>query len=209
MKTLSGRDHAAARRAVAAGLPAILPRLWRFAWALSGAPDLADDLVQATCLRALEKASQFTPGSRLDRWAFCICRSLWLNDLRARRLRRGNGQVPMEETDIVDPSPGVEMNILAREIVEQVMALPRGQREAVMLVYVEGFSYREAAGIMQVPLGTVMSRLATARRRLARFGDAGAEGARGKTRKQTGGASVGTPAAPAEEGRETGTGKDT
>ncbi len=160
-------DRAAARRAVADGLPALLERLWRFAWTLCRSAEEADDLVQATCLRALEKAHQFSPGTRLDSWAFSICRSIWLNDLRARGIRRGNGQVPAEEADIPASGPDAETNIFAGEVVEHVMALPQAQREAVFLVYVEGFSYREASAIMGVAIGTVMSRLAAARARLA------------------------------------------
>ncbi len=152
---------------VADGLPALLARLWRFAYALCRSAEGADDLVQATCLRALEKAHQFRPGTRLDSWAFSICRSLWLNDMRAGRVRRGNGVVPVEEMEPTASGPDMETNIFAGEVVEQVMALPEAQREAVLLVYVEGFSYREASEIMGIPVGTVMSRLATARARLA------------------------------------------
>ena len=59
---------------------------------LSRSPDAADDVVQATCLRAIERADQFAPGTRLDRWLFSILRSIWLNEVRARRIRGGGGE---------------------------------------------------------------------------------------------------------------------
>jgi len=152
---------------VADGLPPLLSRLWRFGYSLSGSADGADDLLQETCVRALEKAAQFKPGTRLDSWTFTICRSLWLNDLRARKVRAGTGVLPVEELDLPDPAPATEMNIFASQVVEHVMTLPDAQREAVFLVYVEGFSYREASQILDIPIGTVMSRLSTARQKLA------------------------------------------
>ena len=75
------------------GLASNLARLWRYALVLSGARDVADDLVQATFVRALERADQFQPGTRLDRWLFSILRSIWLNELRSRRVRAGGGFV--------------------------------------------------------------------------------------------------------------------
>ena len=64
-------------------------RLWRYGVVLAGSRDAADDLVQATCLRALERAHQFQPGTHLDRWLMAILHSIWLNDIRAARYRRG------------------------------------------------------------------------------------------------------------------------
>ena len=64
---------------------------------LSRANDAADDLVQATCLRAIERADQFTPGTQLDRWLFTILRSIWLNEIRSRRIREGGGFVDAED----------------------------------------------------------------------------------------------------------------
>jgi RNA polymerase sigma-70 factor (ECF subfamily) len=144
-----------------------LPRLWRYALVLSGSRDFAEDLVQATCMRALERAHQFAPGSRLDRWLFTILRSIWLNELRARRIRTGQGFVDPELLAAEDGG-GPETNILARQVLLEVQKLPEAQREAVLLVYVEGLSYREAAAVLGIPLGTVMSRLAAARATLGR-----------------------------------------
>ncbi len=166
---------ARAEEEVRAGLPALLPRLWRFGLALSRDGDLAEELTQAACVRALERARQFEPGSRLDRWLFAILRSIWLNELRARRTRRGEGHVPAEEALVFDGARQLEANILAARVLKEVAALPESQREAVFLVYVEGLTYREAAEIMEVPIGTVMSRLAAARLKLAGRGAGGSQ----------------------------------
>ncbi|MEQ8822855.1 MAG: RNA polymerase sigma factor [Filomicrobium sp.] len=148
------------------GLSELFPRLWRYCIALTvNRPD-ADDLAQAACLRALERFDKFTPGTRLDSWVFCIAHRIWLNELRAARIRRGGGIAPIEDLDLVDETSDVEMNISAREVLRSVMRLPEAQRIMVLLVYVEGFSYKEAAEIAEVPIGTVMSRLASARKTL-------------------------------------------
>ena len=145
------------------GLPAHLARLWRYGLALSRSREAAEDLVQATCLRALERAEQFQPGTRLDRWLFAILRSVWLNDARARRVRLGQGQVDAETALVVDGEHEIETNISAAEVLRNLGGLPEAQREAVLLVYVEGYTYREAADLLDAPIGTIMSRLAAAR----------------------------------------------
>ncbi|MEM0923315.1 MAG: RNA polymerase sigma factor [Pseudomonadota bacterium] len=151
---------------IRAGLPALMPRLWRYGLVLSGDPAQAQDLAQATALRALERAAQFAPGTRLDRWCFSILVSIWKNDLRARKTRIGNGEVVVEEAGLIDNSPAVEVNILANRVLSLTNQLPEGQRMAIFLVYVEGHSYAEAAAQMEIPIGTVMSRLANGRKRL-------------------------------------------
>lgn len=160
--------------AVMAGLPAELKRLWRFGLVLSGRRDVADDLVQATCVRALEKSHQFMPGTRLDRWLFTILRSIWFNEIRARKVREGGGLVDAETVLVFDGIASIETNILASQVLREVQALPEAQRETVFLVYAEGLAYREAAEVLGVPIGTVMSRLAAARAKLAAM--AGPEG---------------------------------
>jgi RNA polymerase sigma-70 factor, ECF subfamily len=153
-------------RDVVAELPALLPRLWRYGLVLSRDPVAAEDLVQATALRALERSSQFVAGTRLDRWLFSILRSIWFNHLRAQRVRLGHGVLDAEDVLVSDGAAQIETNILAGQVLRQAMALPEAQRETLLLVYVEGFTYQEAAHVLDVPIGTVMSRLAAVRLKL-------------------------------------------
>jgi len=154
---------------VKAALAGHLPRLWRYGLVLTGRRDAAEDLVQATCVRALERAHQFEPGTRLDRWLFSILRSIWLNELRANQVRTGEGAVEAETALVVDGSAQIETTVLARQVLREIQSLPRAQGEAVFLVYVEGLAYREAAALLEVPIGTIMSRLAAARTALGRL----------------------------------------
>ena len=156
-----------AHSTVMEGLAALLPRLWRYGLVLSGNRDTAEELVQATCVRALERSIQFAPGTRLDRWLIAILHSIWLNEVRARKVRRGQGLVDAEAALVFDGIRVVESNILAAQVLRQVQELPEVQRETVYLVYVEELSYREAAEALGIPIGTVMSRLAGARAKLA------------------------------------------
>ncbi len=153
--------------AIVAGLPALLPRLWRYGLVLARDSAVAEDLVQATCVRALERSAQFAIGTRLDRWLFSILRSIWINQLRAQRIRTGQGLVDPEEVLITDGAQQIETNIFAGQVLKQALGLPEAQRETLLLVYVEGLTYREAADVMGVPIGTVMSRLAAARLKLS------------------------------------------
>ncbi len=145
-----------------------LNRLWRYGLVLSRNRDMAEELVQATCVRALEKSAQFAPGTRLDRWLFSILHSIWISDLRARRVRMGQGFVDTEDLLAPDTHEQDEDRQRYQQIMRRVNALPEAQRNTLFLVYVEGFSYQEAAGILSVPVGTIMSRLATARATLAK-----------------------------------------
>ena len=145
----------------------LLPRLWRFALALCKEPTGAEDLVQETCRRALERQAQFQTGSRLDHWTFAIMVSIRRNDLRRDRVRRGNG---MEDAGLLqagDQTAGVLAEVLKSQLFACVATLSEVQREAVILVYAEGMSYGDAAEILGIPLGTVMSRLAAAKENLA------------------------------------------
>ncbi|MDB5980093.1 MAG: putative polymerase sigma factor [Pseudomonas sp.] len=144
-----------------------LTRLWRYGLVLSRQRHVADDLVQATCVRALERAGQFMPGTRLDRWLLSILHSIWLNEVRSQRVRQGQGFVDAESTLSFDGEHQAQSHVLASQVIKRVNALPEAQRETVFLAYVEGLSYREVADILNVPIGTVMSRLAAARLKLA------------------------------------------
>jgi RNA polymerase sigma-70 factor (ECF subfamily) len=160
---MAGRSH----DPVIEGIATELPRLWRYGLVLSGNRDTAEDLVQATCVRALERSHQFAAGTRLDRWLIAILHSIWLNEVRSRKVRQGQGLVDADAVLVFDGLRDTETNILAGQVLREVQELPEVQRETVYLVYVEGMTYREAADALAVPIGTVMSRLAAARTRLA------------------------------------------
>lgn len=146
---------------------ALLPRLRRFAYALTGDGDRGDDLVQDTCVRALSKLDQWQAGTRLDSWLYRIAQNLWFDRIRAGKVR--GDQV---DIDSVDNLPGDDgrsitegrstLNVVSRAI-EQ---LPPDQKILVVLVCIDGLSYKEAADVLEIPIGTVMSRLARARRAL-------------------------------------------
>ena len=152
---------------IRAGIGPLYPRLWRFCLVQTGQRDRADDLAQATCLRALEKHESYQAGTYLDRWLFTMAHRLWLNELRAQAVRQGTGLVALEDTELPDTGVDAETNIFHREVFAKIGALPEGQRMVVLLVYVEGLTYREAADMLDIPIGTVMSRLAAARKRIA------------------------------------------
>jgi RNA polymerase sigma-70 factor, ECF subfamily len=147
-------------------LPALLPRLWRFALRLAGDRHDAEDLVQRACVRALERRQQLQPGTATLSWLFSIVHSVWLNEVRALQIRsRGSIQWSEELADTVaDPvAANPESYALHQQIIAAVEKLPYAQRAVMLLVAVEGLSYREAASVLEVPIGTVMSRLARAR----------------------------------------------
>ncbi|SMX28167.1 ECF RNA polymerase sigma factor SigH [Pelagimonas phthalicica] len=117
-------------------------------------------------MRALENADKFQPGSSLDAWLFTMTRRVWLNEKRAERIRGAGAIGGADLSDLPAPDLDTETNILARQVLSQVMALPEAQRSTVLLVYVEGYKYSEAAEILDIPIGTIMSRLASARKKL-------------------------------------------
>jgi RNA polymerase sigma factor (sigma-70 family) len=145
-----------------AGLSERLSRLWRYGLVLSMSRDVAADLVQTTCLRAIERADQFQSGAGLDRWLFMILRSIWLREIRTRRTLEargdaGNGKV------LFDDGAEVEAANSVGRVLTAVHRLPEAQREAVFLVYVEGMSYDEAGEFLGAPIGAIASQLASAR----------------------------------------------
>ena len=150
-----------------ADLADLLPRLWRYAFVVCRNPDRAHDLVQATCERALSRREQFQPGTRLDAWTFTILQSIWKNDLRRESIRRGQGFVDVEHAGLIDRSESAEGKIFLAEVLKAVDELPEAQKSAVYLVYVEGLSYDEAAAALDIPAGTLTSRLVRARVKIA------------------------------------------
>ncbi|PXW51027.1 RNA polymerase sigma-70 factor (ECF subfamily) [Grimontella sp. AG753] len=146
-----------------------MTRLWRYGLVLSRNREVAEELVQSTCVRALEKSAQFTPGTRIDSWLFTILHSIWISEVRARRVRLGQGIVESDELLAPETNEQDEARLHYGKIMQYVSALPEAQRNAVFLVYVEGFTYQEAADTLSVPIGTIMSRLATARAKIAQL----------------------------------------
>lgn len=144
-------------------LIAVLPRLRRFARGLTGAAPEADDLVQAACERALAREHQFQEGTRFDSWMFRIVQTIWIDQLRAREVRKEDADVAAERLGSDAAVRGIEARIALAEVRQAVQRLPPDQRMTLMLVTVEGLSYKEAAAVAGVPVGTIMSRLARAR----------------------------------------------
>lgn len=146
---------------------ALLPRLRRFAYAQTGSREAADDLVQATCLRALSRLDQFTPGTRLDSWMFRIMQTIRID--RARYA----GRRPVASAETLDALPfdaRIHEQAEARAdlaiVRAEVAKLPEEQRQVLALVTIDGQSYQEAAATLGIPIGTIMSRLSRARRKL-------------------------------------------
>ena len=148
-------------------LIALLPRLRRFARGLAGAADQADDLVQASVEKALRNLDGFTTGTRMDAWMFRIIRNTWIDTVRARR---DTVDYDTEAADTVLGSDGrrtTEARLHLAEVRRAMASLPEDQRAVLMLVCVEGLRYREVAEVLDIPEGTVMSRLSRARLALA------------------------------------------
>ena len=148
-------------------LIALLPRLRRFARALARNDDEADDLVQSACERALRSQDSFVPGTRLDSWMCRIMQNLWIDRCRAAAKRAETVEIDDAHDVVGSDGRAVTLSRLTlAEVRRRVRDLPEEQRLVLALVTLEGLSYREAAERLAVPLGTVMSRLSRARRRL-------------------------------------------
>jgi len=141
-----------------------LPRLRRLARALARDPADADDLVQLTVERALARGAQWSPGTRLDSWMFKIMKNAWIDETRARS-RQGRIFVGDEAGQAVgfDGGGAMQARLEAAEVERAMARLPQDQRLAVALVLVEGLSYKEAARLLEIPEGTLTSRLVRGR----------------------------------------------
>lgn len=140
----------------------LLPRLRRFAIGLTGnAPD-GDDLCQVTIERALNNRDKWAAGSRLDSWMYRIMRNAWIDETRAVS-RRGQTFVAEDAGLSVGSDGGQEAAVELSNVDRALGKLPQDQREAVLLVMVEGYAYKEAAEIVGCPVGTLNSRLVRGR----------------------------------------------
>jgi RNA polymerase sigma-70 factor, ECF subfamily len=147
---------------------AFLPRLRRFAYGLSGDAAQADDLVQDACVRALTHREQWQPGTKFESWMFRIAQNLWIDKKRSAKSKG----VHQDIDSVAEPSGDdgrdiTEGRLTLAKVMKGMEVLSDDQRALMVLVCIEGASYKDAAEMLQVPIGTVMSRLARARQTLA------------------------------------------
>ena len=149
------------------GLIELLPELRRFAYSLTCDRDAADDLTQSALERALTKAAAWDSSRPLKFWVFRIARNLWLDQLRAEKVRGNTEDIDDDGVDIADDRlAAMHTTQELREVMDKMRELPEDQRAVLVLVAVEGYSYKEAAELLDIPVGTVMSRLSRARKTL-------------------------------------------
>lgn len=151
-------------------LLALVPRLRRFSRALARDAADADDLCQIALERALKSKTGWEPGTRLDSWVYRIMRNCWIDETRSRK-RASNLFAPDEEASSFVANDN-QQSLDHLDLRAALQALPDEQREVVALVLVEGLAYREAAEVLEIPIGTLTSRLARARQTMvARLGE--------------------------------------
>ena len=145
----------------------LLPRLRRFSRSLTKDAVEADDLCQLAIERALKSRSKWQDGTRLDAWMYMIMRNCWIDELRSQN-RRALHFAPIEQADLVQhrSSSGESDHLRHMDLHSAMQALPVEQRELVALVWIEGLSYRETAALLNIPIGTLTSRLFRARKAL-------------------------------------------
>ena len=144
----------------------LLPRLRRFALSLTRSGPDADDLLQDACTTALQKWQQYDPAQPFDRWMFRVVRNLWVSEIRKRKVRQGQGQVPAEDATELRVESNVDDVLTANQVCDKVSELDQELAQPLMLVCAEGYSYRETSDLLGIPIGTVMSRIHRARKLL-------------------------------------------
>ena len=147
-------------------LVGLLPRMRRFGIALTGSVTDADELVQDACERAIRRADQLRDGSRLDAWLYGIMRNRWTDEVRWRRIRRHDGLEAAEATMGEDGERSADARMTLEAVRRALATLPTEQRVVLVLVCVDGLSYKETADVLGIAIGTVMSRLARGRKEL-------------------------------------------
>ena len=182
IKDMTPREEALRQEIVS-----FLPRLRRFARSLARDPDKADDLVQAACQRALERLGQVSEGTRLDSWLYRIIYTRWIDTVRRGKTRSANLVVLTREDAPVAGNPMAGNDLATTmDIKDALGKLPAEHHAAITLVSVEGYSYVEAATVLDVPIGTVASRVARARNMLGRLLTQGREQALQPSKRLTG-----------------------
>ncbi|MEO0751692.1 MAG: RNA polymerase sigma factor [Pseudomonadota bacterium] len=142
----------------------LVPRLRRFALSLSGNQADADDLVQSACVKALKNEAQFRSGTRMDSWMYRIIQTLWIDDRRRAKTR--GASVDPDAAGLSDGGRGARLpedRIMLDKARVAMAGLTEDQRTVLSLVAIEGLSYKETADVLDLPIGTVMSRLSRAR----------------------------------------------
>jgi RNA polymerase sigma-70 factor (ECF subfamily) len=139
----------------------LMPMIRRFAYSLTGSVHDADDLLQNTIERVLSRG--VPDDVELAKWAFRVCRNIWIDEYRARKIRHNAAQSPELEEPTVDGENVVHQQITLSEVSSAMDKLPDDQRSILALIAVQGMSYKEVAETLSIPMGTVMSRLARAR----------------------------------------------
>jgi RNA polymerase sigma-70 factor (ECF subfamily) len=145
-----------------------IPRLRRYARALVGDPVRADDLVQESLLRGLSRSHLWQPGTDIRAWMFTILHNLHINHQRQRRVRAEQQELPEDHPDLIRP-PNQERGLEMRDLARALQQLPDPQRQVVLLVGLEGMNYKQVAAVLDIPIGTVMSRLHRGREALRRL----------------------------------------
>ncbi len=145
----------------------LLPRLQRFAYALTNSKADGDDLLQATFVRAIENLEKWTVGSRLDSWMYRIAQNLHKNQMRHSVVKAKYAEKTLaEDIGCVDGVREVMRHDELKKVALSIDQLPADQQAVLLLVAVEGYGYKEASQILDIPVGTVTSRLARARKSL-------------------------------------------
>ena len=145
----------------------LLPALRRFAYSLTGARADADDLLQNTLERLLSR--DLPEDVELAKWAFRVCRNIWIDEYRARKIRQNATRLPELEEPIEDGANRIYNEITLTQVNTAMEKLPDDQRSILALVALQGMSYKEVAETLSIPMGTVMSRLARARMALSQY----------------------------------------
>ena len=136
----------------------IIPMLRRFAYSLTGSSADADDLVQATFEKILTKG--LPDDVEILKWAFKVCRNVWIDEYRSRKVRQNATQAAVEQ------QTQHESQALLTQVNSAMHTLPHDQRSILSLVALQGMAYKDVAAILEIPIGTVMSRLSRARNSL-------------------------------------------
>ncbi len=147
---------------------ALYPRISRFAHGLCGSSQEAEDLVQAAYTRALERLDQFQQGTRLDSWLYRITQSIYFNRMNSEKVRsRHQPELEWSQPTSIDGDRAIESFLTLKRTRALIADMPVEFRVVLLLVCVEGLSYKETAETLGLPIGTVTSRLARARIALA------------------------------------------